>query len=120
MLSDILHFLEKHTISKASFCGHSLSGMLFSRLATHWADRVESVIMIDIDPIKKPQEPNLVSAMIPLLNVILETIRSERITDLEQARKRGDEIMSKLVEDVNVRKHFLENLVVRGDKIDWM
>ena len=76
--------------------------------------------MVDINPCKKPQEPNLVSAIIPVLLVIIETIRSERIADLEQARKRADEVLSKAIEDENVRKHFLENLVVRGDKVDWM
>ena len=142
MLSDILNFLKVQGISKASFCGHSLSGMLFSRykrpndlpslftrthtnhlfsrLATRWPDLVETVIMVDIDPCKKPQEPNLVSHIIPVLNVIIETIRSERITDLEQAKKRGDEILAKFITEERVRKDFLGNLVVKGDKIDWM
>lgn len=75
--------------------------------------------MVDINPITKPQEPNLVSHMIPVLNVIIETIRSERIADLEQARKRGDEVLAKYIKDEKMREHFLENLVVRGDKIDW-
>ena len=119
MLSDTLNLMEKQGISKAAFCGHSLGGMLYTRLATLWGDKVESVIIIDIDPIKRPQEPNLVSALIPLLNLIIETIRSEKISDLEQARKRADELLQKPIEDVDMRKHFLESLVVRDGKVDW-
>lgn len=119
MLSDTSKFLEKQGISKAAFCGYSLGGMLFTRFATLWRERVESVIIIDIDPIKKPQEPNLMSGIIQLLNLVLETIRSEKIADLEQARKRADELLQKPIEDEKTRTHLLESLVVRGGKIDW-
>lgn len=116
MISDTLKFLEKHAISKATFCGHSLSGMLFSRFATLWGDRVKSLIMIDIDPIKAPQQP--LTPIILQLNEVLDSIRREKIEDLEQAGKHGVELLGKLIENERWRSHFLKNLV-RDKQIDF-
>ena len=120
MLSDVRSFLDEHVKSaKVCLVGHSLSGMLFASFATTWPDRVESVVMLDIDPTKKPEKEVIESAPIAMLSDLLNTIRSEKLEELEQARKRANELISPMVADESVRNRFLENLVTRDGKIDW-
>ena len=84
---------------------------------------MESVIIVDINPCKGPQKTNTgvdqVSALFPLLKVILETICSEDLVGLEQARKRVDEMLSETTNDPKERNFFMESLVMRNNKIDW-
>ena len=93
--------------------------MLFASFATLWPGRVESCVLLDIDPTTKPQSQNIASVLIPLLNEVLEKIRNEQVDGLEQARKRASEVISKLIEDENVRHRMASSLVIRDGKIDW-
>lgn len=118
MTSDVLRFLSKNSISKAAFCGHSLSGMLFSRFATQHNDRVEKLIMIDVDPAEPPPFP--LAAFTLQLKEILATIREkEKVVELTQARKYVDEQIKELIKDDKKRTHFLDSLLVRDGQIDF-
>lgn len=117
MTSDVLRFVEKHSIPKASFCGHSLSGWLFTRFATLFPDRVESLTLLDINPVEAPQYP--IAPIILQLQETLESIRKEKPSDLKQARKYADELLAKTIPDAEVRNHFKDSLIVRDDQIDF-
>lgn len=120
MISDTLNFIEKHLKnSKVCLMGHSMSGMLFASFATILGQHVESVVLLDV-PIKKPEKKSTSSTLLPLLDEVRQTIRSEKITDLEQAKKRANEIVSKLTQNEKMLNQITSNLVVGSDnQIDW-
>lgn len=120
MISDTLNFIEKHMkCPKVCLIGHSLSGMLFASFATILSERVESVVMLD-SPIEKLDQQNMRLAMISLLEEVRQTILSEKIGDLEQARKRASEIVNKLTQDEQIKNRITSSLVVdENNQIDW-
>lgn len=89
-----MHFLNQNAISSFVGVGHSLGAMAFGRLATLYPRRtLEKLVMIDIDPFKRypdPQHPLWV--MLRICKLVLDTVKEENISDIDEARKRAAEL----------------------------
>ena len=119
MLSDTLNFIEKQVKRPVCLMGHSMSGMLFASFATVLGQHVDSVVLLDV-PIKKPAKKSTSSTLLPLLDEVRQTIRSEKIADLEQAKKRAKEILSKMTQNEKMLNQITSSLVIGSDKqVDW-
>lgn len=93
IVSDVVHFLNQNAISRFVGVGHSLGAMAFSRLATLYPGTVEKLVMIDIQPTKRypdPQHPLWV--MLRLCEKVLDTIKAEKIIDVDAAKRRAAEL----------------------------
>lgn len=121
MISDTLHFIEKHVKSpKVCLIGHSLSGIQFVKFATLFPERVDRVIMLDIHPQKKLAKPNSVSIITEQFKQIADLIKKENIQSLEEAKKRADEVLSGQIKEERFRIGMLMGLVVRENgEINW-
>ena len=104
MVSDMVNFMNKNTISKAIVIGHSLGGIVFSRLATLYPDLVEKLVLLDIHPSKRVPESSPVFLTVELLKQIIETLKDE---DVETAKTRAIELMK---EKIKVRKRLFNQI----------
>lgn len=119
MVSDIVSFMKKNGISKVVPIGHYFAGVMYSKMATLYPELVSSLVLVDLVPHKNPSEPNRVTLLIDALKDVSETLRRENITDLQQANKRGDEVLGIKVKEAHVRQYLLAKLIKRDGKIDW-
>ena len=100
----MVNFMNKNTISKAIVIGHSLGGIVFSRLATLYPDLVEKLVLLDIHPSKRVPESNPVFLTVELFKQIIETLKDE---DVETAKTRAIELMK---EKIKVRKRLFNQI----------
>lgn len=121
MISDTWHFIKNQIKSqKVCLVGHSLSGIQFVKFATLFPDLVDRVCLIDIHPQKKLARPNSVSLITEQFKAIAEMIKNDKITSLEEAQKRADELLSAQIKEERLRKGLLAGLVVRSNgEINW-
>ena len=119
MVSDIVSFLNQNNIPKVVPVGHYFAGVTFSKMATLFPELVSSLVLVDLVPHKSLPEPNRVTVLLSALNEATATLHKENIVDLEKAKKRANEVLSKTVKEAHVRDYLLVKLLKKSDKIDW-
>lgn len=94
-----MHFLNQNGYSRFVGIGHSLGGMSYGRLATLYPGVLEKLVMIDIEPFKRypdPQHPLWV--MLRMCKHVLDTLKEEKIEEVEAAQKRAAELFDAQVQ----------------------
>lgn len=119
MVADTVSFLNKNRISKVVLVGYYFAGATFSKLATLYPELVSSLVLVDLVPHKALPESNRVTVLLDALNAATETLRKENITDLKQADKRVEEVLSIQIKEAHVRRYLLVKLLKKDGKIDW-
>jgi len=119
MISDAVHFFKKNHIEKAICIGHSLGGLMFSRLATLFPHLVEKLVLLDIHPYHQLlEEGDPVEGLALLFYKIRETVREEKL-DLDAAKVRASEMLAPFIPEEVRRQFFLMSLGERDGKLDW-
>lgn len=99
MVTDLLEFLDTHSIAKATIMGHSMGGKAAMFFACEHPDRVEKLVVIDMMPgIYEHSNLPIVEAMESL---DFGTIKS---------RKQADELLQPLITNMGVRQFILKNI----------
>uniref|UniRef100_A0A1B0G8L5 sn-1-specific diacylglycerol lipase ABHD11 n=1 Tax=Glossina morsitans morsitans TaxID=37546 RepID=A0A1B0G8L5_GLOMM len=57
MASDILEFMQAHGYKKAAVLGHGMGGRATMYLALNSPDWVERIVILDVSPVGRPQDP---------------------------------------------------------------
>ena len=108
MSEDLLKLLKHLKIERASILGHSMGGKTAMEFATHHEDKVEKLIVADIGPKYYPVHHH----------TILKAFYSVPVKEL-QSRNEADEIVSKLIDDFEIRQFLLKNLSREKDGFSW-
>jgi pimeloyl-ACP methyl ester carboxylesterase len=116
--NDLYEFMLSNQIEKAIIIGHSMGGKAAMFFAVDYPEKVQSLIIIDISPrsyksLIKPESQitdhmNIISSM---LSVDFTKIKS---------REDVDEILSKTIKSVRIRRFLLKNVHRRKDgSFEW-
>lgn len=100
MAGDVIAYMDKQGIDKASLLGHSMGGKVAMQVALIAPERVEKIIVADIAPVTyKPRH-----------DAILEGLTS---TDLATVKSRADadHHLAEYVDTPSIRQFLLKNLV---------
>lgn len=99
MVDDLLKFIQQHDIIRPDVLGHSMGGKVAMRLATHYPDQIDRLVVVDIGPKSYPVHHD----------VILEGLKTIPIDTL-QSRQVADGILAKFVDNASTRQFLLKNL----------
>ena len=97
MATDIVELMDSLSIASAYFVGHSLGGKVAMQLAMTSPERVKSVVIADIAPVKySDNNINIINALYSLSKVKIED------------RKAADAFLSDRGIEVSVRAFFIK------------
>ena len=99
MAEDVLDLLEDERIERAHVLGHSMGGKVAMHLATHYPDKVQKLVVVDIAPKQYP----------PHHQQIFEGFRAVDLGNL-RSRKEADDQMATVIPNFGVRQFILKNL----------
>ena len=103
MADDVLAYMNRQGLKRASLLGHSMGGKTAMELALAHPERVDRLIVADIAPVTyQPRHDN-----------VLEGLEAIDLASLE-SRQQADEILKAHVEMESVRQFLLKNLVRVG------
>eukprot|EP00471_Norrisiella_sphaerica_P009451 CAMPEP_0184504166 /NCGR_PEP_ID=MMETSP0113_2-20130426/52318_1 /TAXON_ID=91329 /ORGANISM="Norrisiella sphaerica, Strain BC52" /LENGTH=238 /DNA_ID=CAMNT_0026893787 /DNA_START=389 /DNA_END=1101 /DNA_ORIENTATION=- len=114
MMEDVLNLMDEEGIVKAEFIGHSLGGKVASAIALCHPERVKSLAVLDIAPVKYSEEDaswwqvdSVVNAMasLPLANI--------------NNRDEADRFLQKDIPDPILRRFALTNLNFDSNSNCW-
>ena len=110
MAEDMIEFLDQRGLEKAHIVGHSMGGKVAMTMALKFPQRVESLVVADMAPVKYP---NMV------FKSYVEKLQS---VDLSQVSRRSDvdPMISDVIENPAVRAFLLGNLENTPDGLKWM
>lgn len=117
MAADVLAYMDRQGLERASLLGHSMGGKTAMELALAHPDRVERLLVADIAPVTyQPRHDNVLAGLEAIDPAILES------------RQQADEILRDHVDMLSVRQFLLKNLVrvspdeeaaVEGARFRW-
>ncbi len=108
MASDLIEFIEDHSIGKFYLIGHSLGGKTAMFFATKFPALVDKLIVVDIAPKQYPVHHD----------TIIEGLKS---IDLNALKSRGDadKSLASYVPILGIRQFLLKNLKRTPAGFDW-
>jgi len=109
MAEDIVEFLDQRGLEKAHIVGHSMGGKVAMTTALKAAERVKSLVVADIAPVKYPRM-TFKSYVEKLQSVDLSTVKR---------RSEVDPLISDVIESPAVRAFLLGNLENTPDGLRW-
>jgi esterase len=104
LAEDLEEFLLQHSIIKSIIIGHSMGGKTAMNLAVKRPDLIDKLIVVDIVPKSYPVHHDH----------ILEGLDSIDLSKLT-SRVEADQILSKFIEEPDVRQFLLKNLTRKTD-----
>lgn len=108
MAQDVLAFLDKRELPKASIMGHSMGGKVAMWLALHFPERIDNLIVADISPVAYEHS----------FDGIIDALRSIDLNSL-QNRKQAEFLLAASIPDLSFRQFLLQNLVLRNGVYHW-
>lgn len=99
MAADLLSYMDDHLLSKAIIVGHSLGGKVAMEFATHFSQRVQKLVVVDISPRYYPIHHDN----------IIEGLKSLDFTKID-SRQKADGQLSKFIPQDNLRQFLLKSL----------
>lgn len=109
LAEDLATFITDHHIEKPCVIGHSMGGKSAMNFAVKYPDRLEKLIVIDISPKDYPVHHDRILEGLHAINLATLTSRQE-----------ADELLSRHVQEPDVRQFLLKNLARTSDgKFEW-
>lgn len=99
MAADVLAVMDQLEISQAHILGHSLGGKVAMEVALTAPERLLSLIVADIAPVRYP----------PSHNTIIQALSQVPLANI-QSRQEADAILARSIQEIGVRQFLLKNL----------
>ena len=108
MCSDLLKFLDQHSLSQIVLCGHSMGGKVAMLFSLSHPDRVAGLVVLDIAPVvyKHSHAPFLEE----LMRIDLSSLKS---------RSQADRALQMAIPDTGTRLFLLQNLTGSAGQYRW-
>jgi len=114
MMEDVLRLMDDQGIAKAEFIGHSLGGKIAAGIALCHPERVKSLAVLDIAPVKYSEEDaswwQVDSVVDAMASLSLDTIRS---------RDEANELLKTKIDDPILRRFALTNIIFDSQTDTW-
>ena len=108
MATDVLAYMDRVGLSKASLLGHSMGGKVAMEAALMAPERVARLIVADIAPVAyEPHHDNIEKA--------LRALDPGRV----RSRREADSVLAESIEERGVRQFLLTNLVPSDGGFRW-
>ncbi len=117
MANDLLEFIDDNNIQKAIFLGHSMGGKTVMTFANKYPNRVVSLIVVDISPVKYNSE-NLNKFDNNFHKQILIALNDKQILKAE-SRKIANEICYTYLKNKPITEFLLKNLKRTNNQFQW-
>ncbi len=114
MQNDLLEFMDEHNIEQAILIGHSMGGKTAMKFAMEQADRLISLIIVDIAPKSYAFSINIKSDTLNHKN-IMESMLSLDFSGIEN-RNQLENLMAKKIRIGRIRQFILKNVKRKDDK----
>jgi esterase len=101
LAKDVIEVLDHLAIKNAHFLGHSMGGKIAMQIALYYGNRVNSLMIADIAPVKYPANHQ------QIING-LQAINLDKIT----SRKDADQHLANFVDEPSIRQFLLRNLAI--------
>lgn len=108
MAADVLSWMDEQKLESAHILGHSLGGKVAMELALGYAERINSLVVLDIAPVTYP----------PHHDAIFEGLLALDPGQLE-SRAQADDLLKSHVSELPVRSFLLKNLVKESQGFGW-
>lgn len=108
MAADIVLFIKQRGLNKVNLLGHSMGGKTAMWFALNHADKLDTLIIVDIAPI------NYAHSFANLLS-LLQTLPLDDINN----RKQADDYLAPLIPELSYRQFLLQNLIVDAGCYRW-
>lgn len=117
MRDDLIEFMDRHELRKATIIGHSMGGKTAVFLSESHPERIDALVVIDIAPTAYGAEAsgNQVETHKRIMDAMLEV-------DFKKAASREDvdEQLAKNIDSPRIRSFLLKNIVRNQDKsLQW-
>lgn len=99
MVEDVNRTMIAHEIERAHFIGHSMGGKVAMQFALTYPEKVKSLIVADIAPVRYPAHHQ----------AILQGLESLDLTEVK-TRKMADELLAKYIDIPGVRQFLIKSL----------
>ena len=108
MVEDLLELIESHGLTKVHLCGHSMGGKVAMAFSLLYPDRVSSLAVLDIAPVKynHTHAPYLES----MINLELDSLES---------RSAADKMLTDAIPDTATRLFLLQSLAGSKGNFSW-
>lgn len=122
MSKDILNLMDEMGHEKVSLLGHSMGGKVSMCTALTHADRVDSLIVVDVSPISSPRLksktlPDYLQQMLKIQCKLLD-LRIEDTT-LSTARLIANDLLKEVEKDPHIRQFLATNLIDKDGRFKW-
>jgi len=107
MLNDLVEFMDRHTLSRAIFIGHSMGGKSVMFLAEAYPERIDALIVIDVAPTPYDSDKHPSQALTH--KKIMEGMMS---VDFKRVNSREDveHQLAKSIDSSRIRSFLLKNV----------
>ncbi len=99
MAKDVLEFMETHQVEDPVIIGHSMGGKVAMNFALAYPDKLQKLVVVDIAP--KAYDMRHYAILEGLMAIPIDSVKS---------RNEADEMLSRFVEEADVRQFLLKNL----------
>lgn len=122
MSKDVLNLMDEMGHEKVSLLGHSMGGKVFMCTALTHADRVDSLIVVDVSPISSPRLktktlPDYLQTMLKIQVKMLDLTVED--TSLSTARLIANDLLKEVEKDSHVRQFLATNMIHKDGRFRW-
>ncbi len=108
LAADVAAFVDRHGIERAHVLGHSMGGKTAMWLALTAPERVATLIVVDIAPVRYAHD----------YSAIIEHMRALPLQSLTN-RQAADDALARSIPDARLRQFLLQNLVPKDRRYRW-
>ncbi len=108
MSDAIIKWMNQNNIEQSYLLGHSMGGKVAMQIASHTPERILKLIIADISPVDYA----------PSHLEIFEGLKSINLTSIE-SRSDADKQLEKYVNDINIRRFLMKNLIKSEGIFHW-
>uniref|UniRef100_A0A1A9WGQ6 sn-1-specific diacylglycerol lipase ABHD11 n=1 Tax=Glossina brevipalpis TaxID=37001 RepID=A0A1A9WGQ6_9MUSC len=106
LAADILEFMRTQGYRKASVMGHGMGGRAVMYLALKYPDWVEKIVVLDVSPVGRPQDPMTMQQIF----ILMKGIEIPKTLTLPEGQVMMSELFSKVMDYQENVKFILRNL----------
>jgi len=108
MASDLLQFMENHSLTTASLLGHSMGGKVAMWFALNHPERMNKLIVADIAPISYQH----------CFNNLIHALKALPLHEISN-RKQAELLLAADIPEIGYRQFLLQNLVMKDGAYCW-
>ncbi len=108
LAGDVLAFMARQGLAKASLLGHSMGGKIAMWLALNYPEAVDKLVVADSAPVSYPH----------CFDGLVAALKALPLSEL-RSRKQAEALLLETIPDKAYRQFLLQNLVLQENRYQW-